>query len=788
MLLADDARLDDRQTLVRLMTMGNPRVSSGCRRCIAATLANVFGGDALKEQLHIVTDMVVSPPLPSACLATLGQQLAATQAGKLKTLLENGVPISLSFGAALAAPGGQRLVISDVYVAAADGGTFSGAPVYTGLGTGSHLFRCDPDKYPRLWAVFAASDLADAGEGSGIATAIHTDQSPWKRCEGSIRIDMATGLAHAVGSTPHAGSSLVMYDVAIPMALGDGFGGCKDVFKQTLSVDAASGTLRFLPGTASQAVACWLGHFFGPQVSLSAGTRPHRQVELPLGLAEPVHLISDLIVPAGVKVTLLGHNNTLNVGKWQIRVSVGGELISELLTIEGSTHSPGIVVEGKAGLYNSTVRNCTAFLNVLTMDGLQSLGGGVYAASGSEVVLRGSFLVQNTAKGPNWACGGGLYASGRSSVAILDSGLFGNAALAGGGLAVVGGPVVQVDGSVFRANVALRADSQQSKVVKYNTGCGGGIYVSRTRTVFVSNSTLINNAADSFGGAVSLEESSMLSVAGTQMLGNTADNGGAIAASFGVGSLETRLVVSDCRISRNSAQSEGGGIYLTENALAIVTDSVVASNTVGSSEETASTWSDSARGGGIYVGIGGNQLGSSLRLVSSKVVLNTASAASDEVCGGGIYAFQSSVDIKDSEVSGNTVGISSGFSRGGGLCVVSGSELTILRAQVNGNRVHSGREASDGGALHIEASIATISDSSIVGNSAEQGRQSQMSRGGFLSVAPPSMIELRRSLVMNSTASSVTGEAFGGAVYAAAGGSPHFRLHVVCRTWPAYCM
>jgi hypothetical protein len=174
MLLADDARLDDRQTLVRLMTMGNPRVSSGCRLCIAATLANVFGGDALKEQLHIVTDMGVSPPLPSACLATLGQQLAATQAGKLKTLLENGVPISLSFGAALAAPGGQRLVISDVYVAAADGSTVSSAPVYTGLGTGSHLFRCDPDKYPRLWAVFAASDLADAGEGSGIATAIHT--------------------------------------------------------------------------------------------------------------------------------------------------------------------------------------------------------------------------------------------------------------------------------------------------------------------------------------------------------------------------------------------------------------------------------------------------------------------------------------------------------------------------------------------------------------------------------------------------------------------------------------
>lgn len=108
---------------------------------------------------------------------------------------------------------------------------------------------------------------------------------------------------------------------------------------------------------------------------------------------------------------------------------------------------------------------------------------------------------------------------------------------------------------------------------------GGGIYVSGTGNLTLTNSIVSGNSADS-GGGVLVEASAALTVTNTSISSNTASVSGGGIYSIG------NLAVSNSQITNNSSSGDGGGIY-TGGVLS-TTNTLIDSN------------SATGNGGGMY--------------------------------------------------------------------------------------------------------------------------------------------------------------------------------------------
>ena len=189
-------------------------------------------------------------------------------------------------------------------------------------------------------------------------------------------------------------------------------------------------------------------------------------VELAAGLA-PIELLGDIVVRNGQQVTFAGNLNTLRLRDRQVRVEHGGELVLEAVIVTDSSGSSAILVEGKLVLRSSTVRNCTARMNVFSDEGLQSRGGGLHVTGGGWAEVHDCQVELNTVReGMQHSEGGAIYAANGSKVRVLGTNTLTNSALAGstsskgGAIAVVGGSSISLIGVALSRNIAERGRSR----------------------------------------------------------------------------------------------------------------------------------------------------------------------------------------------------------------------------------------------------------------------------------------------------------------------------------------
>ena len=364
-------------------------------------------------------------------------------------------------------------------------------------------------------------------------------------------------------------------------------------------------------------------------------------------------------------------------------------------------------------------------------------GGGMFTRTGSVVTFDStSSFVGNTADEQ----GGGLVA-GSTSVA-LDGTLFedNGARTDGGGIYLDAGVELTIDNATFDSNWATRY--------------GGGIYLDGDAVIDAS--TFEFNEASSQGGAIYLSTTGTLSVSNTLFGHNSANTSG---SDGGAMHLRADSTIDTCVFTDNSAQGDGGALYIQNGAVVDITDSDFDGNTADSGaggvliNDASTTTIDggeftdnSALYGGVFYAY---NAGSTLTLDSVTVDSNAAAA------GGGV-AYAASGGAIEATDSAFTYNEATGIGAdGGAFAIGTSSSLALTTCDVSNNLAldHGGGIATSG-----TGTTVTLDQTDITSNSAGSygGGISASYNGGY-----PTLSISQGSIMSNS---AITG----GGIYAEA--------------------
>jgi hypothetical protein len=328
-------------------------------------------------------------------------------------------------------------------------------------------------------------------------------------------------------------------------------------------------------------------------------------------------------------------------------ISIGPDVIASLsgLTITGGQADDGAGVSAGAGS-RLTLTDCTVSGNAATKagggldsDGALTLtdcvisgntagdsGGGLYN-NGGTITLTGSTLIANSAESLGGglcnarggmtlvACivasnsatrsGGGLFNDG--TLTVTRSTVSGNrAALVGGGLGSEFGTVTLI-ASTVNGNSSTRSSggglwtsapaTLTDCTIVGNDAAGGGGGVDSNASLALSDCTISHNSAI-FGGGLDIDASAI--IMNCTVSGNSAENGG------GLGNRAATLTLIDDTVDDNSASRGGGGGLYNLMGATLLTNSIVAENTSGSSPNDIFVTFGSVSGSYNLIGTGGS--------------------------------------------------------------------------------------------------------------------------------------------------------------------------------------
>ena len=431
---------------------------------------------------------------------------------------------------------------------------------------------------------------------------------------------------------------------------------------------------------------------------------------------------------------LVGNPNAILDGETAgtvLTITDGPVLLSHL-KVTGGLLTGGTADGG--GIYHSagalTLRHVTVSGNRLHTTGVAgaiATGAGIFSSGGS-LVIHDSLIENNIAKttqsGSGVVAAGGIYRSG--DLKIVDSTIRNNRAVTfptgtnglaqGGGVFLDSSAAPVIKGSIFSGNLA-RVSSTGGGV----TAEGGGIYLNNGGLVDFEGSKFEANRASAETGGTSADARGGGIYADfdggdfkrIRWLGNTThgESTGDTTASGGGGTLISgpEFVLDRVRVSSNSADSHGtssstatgGGLEV--QGLVDVKTSKFNANTAGAVDGGIRT----AMGGGLDISSGG------LRMASSTVSRNEASAPGGQALGGGIRVEGlPSGFIRNSTVSANRA---TGNTSRGGAVDASENLLNIVNATVARN------SAKLGGGLYKETGTATLEATILAANTASTG-------------------------------------------------------------------
>jgi hypothetical protein len=333
----------------------------------------------------------------------------------------------------------------------------------------------------------------------------------------------------------------------------------------------------------------------------------------------------------------------------------------------------------------------------------------------------------------------------------------------GGGVLVADGNLTLVNcrvannsasygGGVLLTGVARRLDVSNSLIELNTARHGGGLYVmgviggelSAPGRVTITNTRIVSNTVEQTGGGIVVINSS-LTLAGVQVVSNTADGGGGLFM-IGGGS-----VLTNTQLVANWARN-GGGLLVLDGDLS-ATNTQVLSNTANGDgggllvdRGNVDLWGGLVRGNRAVTGSGGGLMQASeayaATLTDMRFEQNTA-----RIFGGGA-SVSGTLIISHSTFTTNTVDtapLTTTLAGGGGVYAVGPGQISASTFVSNAVRA----TLSFGGGVASEASL-TIQDSAFDRNAANAG-------GGVFG----STITVTRSTFTGNAASFGGGGAFG---------------------------
>ncbi len=359
----------------------------------------------------------------------------------------------------------------------------------------------------------------------------------------------------------------------------------------------------------------------------------------------------------------------------------GGTVLLVGVTVTNNTASGNDSTEGGGGLFNNS-GNLTIQTNTLiknnSANGANGSGGGIYNNIGGTLSVSDSEISDNIASSYGGAIedysssngndttvemfnvdilnnsltnttsnGGGIHMSGEGYIQVSESNISGNIAGVNGGGIYNGLGNLHLINTLVENNTANGNDSNNGGGGIYNDGglvtletetsiennlangnlaSGGGLY-SQGGEITVDYSSFRNNTAQQKGGAVWMDENTILNSTFATFDGNLTNNdaGGAIYNDKGEVHIEATT------ISRNESPISGGGLY-NEDGIVELLRSTLAENNSGD------------HGGAIYNN-------GDLNMNAVTIAYNTSTNN-----GGGVMS-NTTANIKNSIISDNTASL-----------------------------------------------------------------------------------------------------------------------------------
>lgn len=287
-----------------------------------------------------------------------------------------------------------------------------------------------------------------------------------------------------------------------------------------------------------------------------------------------------------------------------------------------------------------------------------------------------------------------------------------------GGAALAGAATLEVPATYSTIQAAIDAAADGDEIL-----VAPGTYTETLDIFDLSDLTLRGSGgaagttidADSTGSAIEISASPGTTIEGFTVTGGSASGGAGIAIES-----SSSTTVRACIVSGNVAAGvgEGGGLRVEGSDDVEIADSVIDGNTA-------------EVGGGVYA------TGSTLDIENSEITGNTASGD-----GGGLYV--DGLFTFGTELSGSTIGGNSAANGGGAYS--DGGGLRLLDTTVTGNSA-----TTQGGGLYLTGGLFTeVTGGSVSGNDADEG-------GGAYVGSVTVQVLLRSCLVTDNLASGGRG-------------------------------
>jgi uncharacterized repeat protein (TIGR02543 family) len=278
------------------------------------------------------------------------------------------------------------------------------------------------------------------------------------------------------------------------------------------------------------------------------------------------------------QVSINGNGRTVTGNANRITVGAGATLTLQNITLSNVpfTVSAGgkLVLESGAVIRQNTASDSTA-------------GGGITVDGGTLEMKAGAVVTLNNA-----VQGGGVLIKGSGSTFTMDGGeIKSNGAAMGGGICIVG------SSNTFTMNGGAIRENHTAPTASHPNDGGGGVVVGGADArVYINNGSLITgnwtSAAGFCGGVGLIGGSSILTMSGGEISGNSASQGGGVGLWIASG---TRFNMSGGVIKNNEAFECGGGVMVMQTATFNMTGGEVTANTARSGTGQYDG------GGGVYV-------------------------------------------------------------------------------------------------------------------------------------------------------------------------------------------
>lgn len=402
-------------------------------------------------------------------------------------------------------------------------------------------------------------------------------------------------------------------------------------------------------------------------------------------------------------------------------------------TLVGGNEAAGAAAnQGGGGIFNNGGSLLLSEVRVLNNAATGDAGGGGgVATKGGTVSIDHSLIASNFSAGASGS-GGGILALGTAQVNVVDTEINGNvASRAGGGIELATSPssrnALTLIGVTLSENNAGVVDDDATAAAPGN---GGGLHVTGSGNVLIADSFINDNIAANEGGGL-WNGSGILTIEGSQILGNVASGDAADNGGGGLYNEGGIVVVSDSVVMNNVADGtagSGGGV-LSVNGRVSLFDSVISSNVAnragGGIESAAGATVDLYRtnlidniagpsgtaapgnGGGLHVtGLGNTTI------VGGTVRGNTAARE-----GGGLWNDKGTLTVDGTTITRN-IARGPAADDGGGGVFNNGGTLVISNVEITANAA-DGLSGSGGGVFNL-GGMATVNNTLVTGNIANR--------------------------------------------------------------------